>query len=382
MANTSSTASAYNYTIKLINASGDTVVQASDPSTIFVVPSVTTSLTYSIQGFRSGDRIVCSSDLGATLADQTSFSDGLFSLQFATNGQIVKLRFSGLSKADDATVFSPQDLNQLFGENSIGLSTSFDYPASISNALDQTLTGTKTADYLVGGPGIDRLNGLDSDDLLDGGDGYDTIIAGNGNDTLIGGIGNDTLIGGLGNDVVLGGSGVDTAVFTGKHADYKLRLSSDYFDVTDSAYMRDETDRLFGIERFKFADESLALDLNGNAGITVKLLGAVFGKESIHRKEYVGIGLNLLDSGMAYTDLAELAVNAAGLSTNDKIVSTMWKNVIGTIASSDEKAPFIAMLQDGMTPGSLAKLAAETSFNLVNIDLVGLIATGIEYQQV
>jgi hypothetical protein len=379
MSNAPTTASAYNYAIKLINASGSTVLQASDPPTVFVVPAVTTSLTYSIQGFRVGDRIVSASDLTATVADQISFSDGLWSLQFATNGQIVKLRFSGLSKSDDATLFSPQDLNLLFGENTIGLITAYDFRSSISNTSGQTLTGTTTADYLVGGLGKDRLNGLDSDDLLDGGGGQDMIYAGNGKDTLIGGTGNDVLIGGQGNDEMVGGIGVDTVFFTGKYVDYKVRQTTDYVEVIDSAFMRDDTDRLFSIERLKFSDTSLALDLDGNAGITVKILGAVFGKEFIHRKDYVGIGLNLLDSGMDYTSLAELAVNAALLSTNDKVVSTLWKNVIGTIASSEEKAPFISWLEKGMSPGTLAQFAAETNFNQVNIDLVGLLGTGIEY---
>ena len=58
MANTPTAASAYSYAIKLINASGSTVLLASDPPTVFVVPAVTTSLTYAIQGFRVGDRIV------------------------------------------------------------------------------------------------------------------------------------------------------------------------------------------------------------------------------------------------------------------------------------------------------------------------------------
>jgi hypothetical protein len=140
-----------------------------------------------------------------------------------------------------------------------------------------------------------------------------------------------------------------------------------------------EVDYLVDIDRVIFKDTSLALDINGNAGATAKLLVAVFGKDSLTNKQYVGIGLNLLDAGMPIRTLASLAVDAANLKTNDQIVSTLWRNVIGTTASTADKEPFIKLLEEGMTAGALAWLAADTTFNKVNINLVGLAQTGIEY---
>jgi hypothetical protein len=119
--------------------------------------------------------------------------------------------------------------------------------------------------------------------------------------------------------------------------------------------------------------------LNGNAGTTAKILGAVFGKESVSNKNYVGIGLHFLDSGWTYDYLAGLALDAAGAKTNDQIVSLLWTNVIGTKPTAADKQPFIALLENGMTAGALAHLAADTSFNTTNINLVGLAQTGIEY---
>lgn len=140
-----------------------------------------------------------------------------------------------------------------------------------------------------------------------------------------------------------------------------------------------EVDYLVDIDRVLFKDTSMALDINGNAGATAKLLGAVFGKDSLANKQYVGIGLSFLDAGMSTTTLASLAVDAANLKTNDQIVSTLWKNVFGTTASISDKAPYVKLLDDGMSPGTLAWLAADTTFNKVNINLVGLAQTGIEY---
>jgi hypothetical protein len=133
------------------------------------------------------------------------------------------------------------------------------------------------------------------------------------------------------------------------------------------------------IERLKFSDTSLAIDLEGNAGTTAKILGSVFGKESLSNKNYVGIGLHFLDAGWSYDNLAGVALDAAGAKTNDQIVSLLWTNVIGTKPTAADKQPFIALLENGMTAGALAHLAADTSFNITNINLVGLAQTGIEY---
>ena len=174
-----------------------------------------------------------------------------------------------------------------------------------------------------------------------------------------------------------------TAYFNGKLKDYALIVSSDrLLTITDSIDSRDGARTLKNIDRIKFNDSFLAIDLNENAGTTVKILGAVFGKESVSNKNYVGIGLSFLDAGWTYDNLAALALDAAGAKTNDQIVSLLWTNVIGTKPTAADKAPFITLLENGMTAGALAHLAADTSFNTTNINLVGLAQTGIEYMPV
>ena len=61
------------------------------------------------------------------------------------------------------------------------------------------------------------------------------------------------------------------------------------------------------MERLHFPDWDWAIDVEGNAGTTVKILGAVFGAEYAQDPEFVGIGLALLDAGMSYADLMDLA---------------------------------------------------------------------------
>jgi len=103
------------------------------------------------------------------------------------------------------------------------------------------------------------------------------------------------------------------------------------------------------------------------------------GKSQVLNPTFVGLGLSYLDNGMSYSDLGALALTAVGATTNDAVVSTLWKNVIGTEATTAIKAPYIKMLTDGMRVGDLVVLAADTSFNTTNINLVGLAQTGIEY---
>lgn len=209
-----------------------------------------------------------------------------------------------------------------------------------------------------------------------------------GSEKAFGYAGNDLLTGLAGDDFIDGGIGLDVAIYRSNRNDYLVRwdnngnlLVEDKRSITQlsNQALSDGKDQLVSIERINFVDKSIAFDVSSSAGTTAKILGAIFGKESLSNKNYVGIGLSFLDSGWSYDNLAGLALDAAGAKTNDQIVSLLWTNVIGTKPTSADKAPFIALLENGMTPGALAHLAADTAFNTTNINLVGLAQTGIEY---
>jgi FG-GAP-like repeat/RTX calcium-binding nonapeptide repeat (4 copies) len=181
---------------------------------------------------------------------------------------------------------------------------------------------------------------------------------------LTGSSGNDTFIGSNFDDVINGGAGIDTAVFKGTRANHTTT---------------DGTDTLINIERLKFSDVSVALDLDGNAGQVAKILGAVFGAKSLANKSYVGIGLAYIDGGMSYEALCALAMQATGTTSHAAIVNLLWKNVIGTPINAGDQAYFVGLLDSGMSTGTLTTLAADTFQNATNIGLFGLHQTGIEY---
>jgi Ca2+-binding RTX toxin-like protein len=76
----------------------------------------------------------------------------------------------------------------------------------------ETLTGTDSADHLIGDSRDSTIFGLGGNDLLEGGGGSDILIGGDGNDTLLGQAGNDRLEGGDGDDVLDGGGGNDILI--------------------------------------------------------------------------------------------------------------------------------------------------------------------------
>jgi hypothetical protein len=234
---------------------------------------------------------------------------------------------------------------------------------------------------------FDQMSGIPGR-WLHGTNDSNKLVLSSASEKAFGYSGNDQLTGLAGDDFLDGGIGLDFAMYRSKRSDYfiggdpngKLLVEDQrvIFQLSDKS-LADGKDQLLSVERLVFSDKSIALDFSGSAGTTAKILGAVFGKDSLTNKNYVGIGLHFLDAGWTYDNLAGLALDAAGAKTNDQIVSLLWTNVIGSKPTAADKAPYIALLENGMTAGALAHLAADSSFNTTNINLVGLAQTGIEY---
>jgi len=123
-----------------------------------------------------------------------------------------------------------------------------------------TFNGTKHADTISGTAEADRIFGDNGNDVINGGGGNDHIDGGNGSDTLSGG---------AGDDVIDGGNGQDTAVLTGRRADYDFSQRSDGSILVRDlrAGAPDGADRLISIERVQTLDGTFKIvDLvTGNA---------------------------------------------------------------------------------------------------------------------
>ena len=141
-------------------------------------------------------------------------------------------------------------------------------------------------------------------------------------------------------------------------------------------------DKLSNVERLKFADTGIALDLSGNAGTVAKILGAVFGPAEVYNEVYAGIGLYYIDGGMTYESLMQLAIDArlgAGAG-HAAVVDLLYTNVVGVPPGETDRAYFVGLLDTGAyTVAGLGVMAADIDLNVNNINLVGLAGTGLEY---
>ncbi len=244
--------------------------------------------------------------------------------------------------------------------------------------LNQTFAPGAT---IQGSANADQIFGREGNETIVAGAGNDIINGDAGNDIIFGDAGNDILNGGAGNDTLDGSAGIDTAVYAGVRSNFTVTKTTNGYSV-QAKTGNDGTDTLTNVERLKFSDFSVALDVSGYAGTTAKILGAVFGLESVKNKEYAGIGLQLLDGGMSYGDLMKLAIDAklvAGAS-NAAVVELLYTNVVGTPPPAAELAFFQGWLDSGAyTRASLGVLAADTMLNTANVNLVGLANSGLEY---
>ena len=235
----------------------------------------------------------------------------------------------------------------------------------------------------IGSPGRDDIFGNDADNVLSGGLGNDFIRGSAGNDSVNGGEGNDRLDGGPGNDRIDGGPGIDTVMLAVPRASATLTPTAGGYSLSSGVF---GVDTLIGVERLSFSDKQVAVDLDGHAGSTAKIIGAVFGKQHLSNATFVGIGLNLLDGGMSYADLVAAAVGCdffaqlAGSHSNTDFVRRVYTNVVGSAPDANALAFYVGEITNGhFTQASLALLACDLDLNLAQIDLVGLARTGIEY---
>lgn len=207
------------------------------------------------------------------------------------------------------------------------------------------------------------------------------LVGGEGDDQVLGGTGADVLIGGAGNDVLNGGEGLDKMIISSSRSDTQISRNADGSYTIKDKTGADGQDTISDVERIYLADTNLALDVAPNkpAGQTALLIGAVFGSDAVRNPAFVGIGLNLLDTGTSFDNLCTLAMNVAGATQPEDVVKLLYTNVVGAAPTADQAAPFVAMLNQGTTVGDLTKMAANLELTAMRIDLAGIAQTGLEF---
>lgn len=284
---------------------------------------------------------------------------------------------------NDTYVFKPGEANFIWdggGVDTIDFSNSTGRVTFNLTPGEWGFMGSQAASRITAAGQITVNFGTDIEAVT--GSRFNDLLTGNRlSNRIEGGAGRDTLDGGLGNDTLVGGEGLDLAQMSGNRANTMLNSNNGQIEAFSPI---NGTDTLTGVERIEFDDGRVAFDLQGSAGVTARIIGAVFGKAFNSNKEYVGTGLLYLDDlGFDPTRLTELALKVkfgASTPSNTTLVNVLYTNVVGKAPAQQDLDFYVNLLNNGtFNQTTLSLFAANTSENAANINLTGLSQTGIDY---
>jgi uncharacterized delta-60 repeat protein len=208
-----------------------------------------------------------------------------------------------------------------------------------------------------------RQLGTAGDDALQGSSGDDDVGALEGNDTIRPGSGNDQ---------VDGGAGVDLVVLSGRYADYDVVNRGHHWVLSDSVAGRDGTDQVLNVERLRFADGYLSLELfEGHGGEAYRLYKAAFDRTP----DVAGLGyqINALDQGLSLLQVAQNFIDSPefartyGSLDSTQFVTQLYANVLDRAPDDGGLAFHTQNLAAGMSRAAVLVGFSESPENRGNM---------------
>lgn len=140
---------------------------------------------------------------------------------------------------------------------------------------------------------------------------------------------------------------------------------------------------LDGVERIQFNDKSVALDVDGNAGLAYRLYKAAFDRTP--DKAGLGYWINEMDHGASLQDVAQSFVSSAEFQTlngsnpgNRDLAASLYQHVLGRAPDQAGLDYWTAQLDThALKPNEVLASFSESAEN--KIALAGQIQLGIEY---
>jgi serralysin len=241
---------------------------------------------------------------------------------------------------------------------------------------------------------VNWTNPYDDDEIYDGsnslGIAFDCWIenasGGSGNDRIIGNERNNEISGNVGSDTIDGGLGVDTVAFNGKRGEYQLlKSSAGVWRISDQQSGRDGSDLLTGVERIKFFDSILALDVAEIPGQAYRIYKAAFNRTP--DKSGLGYWITQMDKGMNTADVAARFIDSPEFKslygqnpTNADFLTKVYSNVLARSPDTGGLAWWVNEMKTNPTKTWQKVLAdfSESTENQANV--ASLIADGISYE--
>ena len=206
-----------------------------------------------------------------------------------------------------------------------------------------------------------------------------TLAEGSSIENAVGSAFNDRITGNDGANRIDGGAGVDMVVYNAAHTRFSVARDGNTTAVRDTTGATG-TDTLVNVERIQYNDGGFALDIDGNAGATAKLIGAVYGAAAVGNARLVGSTLAQLDSGLGRVEVAQRAIDAklGAHAGSGAVIDMLFSTLAGRTGTADEHAQLDGLVdQYGAAPVTLA--VSEFAINQQQVDLVGLAAHGLAY---
>ena len=190
---------------------------------------------------------------------------------------------------------------------------------------------------------------------------------------------NESFASSPGNDTIDGGDGIDTVVFTGTRADHTVIKSSTGWTVASPV---NGTDTIKNIERLKFSNEILALDIDGNAGQAYRIYQAAFNRTPDNSGlkywiEQMDTGTSLERMAAEFIGSQEFQIQYGSSPTNANFLTTLYSNVLHRTPDQAGYGWWLGELNGGRhtTVSALASFS-ESAENKAGV--IGVIQNGIE----
>ena len=278
-----------------------------------------------------------------------------------------------ISTIDDSKGFDTLDLS------SMSFGARVDLRPSAISSVGMTSEGVPAQNNLIisSGTFIEAVIGTNSDDVLKGNSESNSFTPGTGND----------LIDGLG--------GFDEVRYKEAKSTYQLYKSEWTGDwlCEDKAFLLG-SDTLMNIERVHFADTSVALDIEGNAGVVAKTLALTFGASMLKDKAIAGIALYYMDELVYdFSRLMELGltIRLGAAPSQSAFIDLLYTGLYGKSPTTAE-VQVVSNLLKGMSQTQLAVMSVQydkpylmnAALNIdlesqINVVMTGVAQTGLEY---
>ena len=190
-----------------------------------------------------------------------------------------------------------------------------------------------------------------------------------------------------GNDAFSGGGGTDAVVFAGSRAHYTLTRTASGWSIGS---ISDGVDTIQAIERLRFSDRKLALDLSPTerAGQALQFIG-LMAPSLVNAPSVVGTILAVFDQGKSMLEVCQLALDVglvdsiAGAGTNAALAAMAYRNVVGVepdAAAIDMLVAYMDGRSASYSQAAFMAVVAGLELNQAHIGLVQLQQSGVEYE--